>query len=29
MREVKLFIKEDVRHGANDEAKYGVDVVTK
>ena len=29
MRDVKLAIKEDARRGANDEAKYGVDMVAK
>ena len=29
MRDVKLGIKNDATHGANDEAKHGVDMVEK
>ena len=29
MREVKLGIKKDATRGANDEAKHGVDMVSK
>ena len=29
MRDVKLGIKKDTTHGANDEAKHGIDMVTK
>ena len=29
MRDVKLGIKNDATHGANDEAKHGVDMVAK
>ena len=29
MREAKLGIKNDATHGANDEAKHGVDMVAK
>ena len=29
MRDVKLGIKKDATHGANDEAKYGIDMVGK
>ena len=29
MREAKLGIKKDATHGANDEAKHGVDMVEK
>ena len=29
MRDAKLGIKEDATHGANDEAKHGIDMVEK
>ena len=29
MRDVKLGIKKDATHGANDESKHGVDMVAK